>query len=152
MDSTPQHARPHAPGHPPAVGVPRSPCPRCSHRWLRPLIGLLLRFDPTGPCPMGLVRSEFAPIPYSSVECVCLTPVRKSRPKWLRLSECTVSTLCILEHRSDTRLLTAGKTAGGECLLGAASTLIAVSILRLDDPFRQALMHGNVVQVTKGVL
>jgi len=77
---------------------------------------------------------------------------RKSRPKWLRLSEGTVGTLCILEHRSDTRLLTAGKTAGGECLLGAASRLIAASILRVDDPFRQTLMHGNVVQVTKGVL
>ena len=31
----PEHARPHAPGHPPAVGGARSACRRHSHRWLR---------------------------------------------------------------------------------------------------------------------
>jgi hypothetical protein len=76
------------------------------------------------------------------------TAAPKSRPKWLRLSEQTVGTLRILEHRSDARLLTAGKTASGECLLGAASTLLAAGILRDDDSFGQFLMHGNVVQGT----
>src|SRR5262244_2911100 len=44
----------------------------------------------------------------------------KSRPKWLRLSEGAVGTLCILEHGCDARLLTARKTTGSKCLLDAA--------------------------------
>jgi len=38
------------------------------------------------------------------------------------------------------------RPASGECLLGAASTLLAAGILRDDDSFGQFLMHGNVVQ------
>jgi hypothetical protein len=60
--------------------------------------------------------------------------------------------LRILEHGSYARLLTAGKTAGGECPPGAASTPLAASILRVNDPFRQSFVHGNVIQVTKRVL
>src|SRR5262249_46455087 len=76
----------------------------------------------------------------------------KLRPKWLRLSEGAVGTLCILEHGRDARLLTAGKTSGGECLLGAAFALFAAGVVHIDDLLAQSLMHRDVVQVTEGVL
>src|SRR5215813_7727830 len=76
----------------------------------------------------------------------------KSRPKWLRLSEGVVGKLRILEHGCDPRLLTAGKTTRGECLLGAVLVLLAAGVLRINDLFAQPLMHRDVVQVTEGVL
>src|SRR5215470_17823249 len=76
----------------------------------------------------------------------------KSRPKWLRLSEGAVGTLCILEHGRDARLLTAGKASGGECLLGAAFALFAAGVVHINDLLAQSLMHRDVVEVTKGVL
>src|SRR5262249_61058215 len=79
-------------------------------------------------------------------------PPSKSRPKWLRLGEGAVGKLCILEHGCDACLLTARKTAGGECFLGAALALLAAGVLRINDLFAQSLMHRDVVEVTEGVL
>src|SRR5437763_2079135 len=76
----------------------------------------------------------------------------KSRPKWLRLGKGAVGTLRILEHRCDASFLTARKTTGSECLLGAALALLAAGVLRINDPFGQSLMHRDVVQVTECVL
>src|SRR5262249_24390167 len=76
----------------------------------------------------------------------------KSRPKWLRLSEGAVGTLCILEHGCDARLLAARKTTGSKCLLDASLPLLAAGVLRVNDPFAQSHMHRDVVEVTEGVL
>src|SRR5262249_46628709 len=76
----------------------------------------------------------------------------KSRPKWPRLSEGAVGPLRILEHGRDARLLTARKTSGGECLLGAAFALFAAGVVHINDLLAQSLMHRDVVQVTEGVL
>src|SRR5262245_1360415 len=76
----------------------------------------------------------------------------KSRPKWLRLSEGAVGTLCILEHGRDARLLTARKTTRSECLLGAAFALLAAGVVHINDLFAQSLMHRDVVEVTEGIL
>src|SRR6516162_1385432 len=76
----------------------------------------------------------------------------KSRPKWLRLSEGAVGTLCILEHGRDARLLTARKTSRSECLLGAAFALFVAGVVHINDLLAQSLMHRDVVQVTEGVL
>src|SRR5437016_4500755 len=67
----------------------------------------------------------------------------KSRPKWLRLSEGAVGTLCLLEHGRDARLLTAGKTSRSECFLGAAFALFAAGVVHINDLLAQSLMHRD---------
>src|SRR6266511_3678112 len=76
----------------------------------------------------------------------------KSLPKWLCLAEGAVRTLRVFEHGCDAGLLTARKTSGSECLLGAAFTLLAAGVMRIDEAFGQSLMHRDVVQVPEGVL
>src|SRR5262245_63539287 len=74
---------------------------------------------------------------------------RQSRPKWLRLSEGPVGTLRILEHERDARFLMSRKTTSSECLLGAAFALLAAVVSGIHDPFSEARMHRDVVQVTE---
>src|SRR5262249_57693304 len=76
----------------------------------------------------------------------------KSRPKWLRLSEGVVGKLRILEHGCDARLLTAGKTTRGECLLGAVLVLLAAGVLRINALFAQPPMHPAFFPPTPPVL
>ena len=59
----------------------------------------------------------------------------KSLPKWLCLAEGAVRTLRVFEHGCDAGLLTARKTTGSECLLGAAFTLLAAGVMSIDETF-----------------
>src|SRR5262245_20643254 len=99
--------------------------------------------------PHGYIRKRGSGI---RLDAAAASSPSKSRPKRLCLSEGAVGTLRLLEHGRDACLLTARKTSGGECLLGAAFALFAAGVVHFNDLLAQSLMHRDVVEVTERVL